>query len=487
MNVTERIKQLLKLVQVDIFEKEEIFNLIMIALLAGESVFLLGKPGIAKSLVARRIKYIFEKATVFEYLMNRFSTPEEIFGPISINELQKGNYMRIINGYLPTANVAFLDEIWKAGPSIQNTLLTIVNEKIYRNGDQDVLVPLNVLVAASNELPAIGEGLEALFDRFIIRYISIGIEKDEIFNKMISSNAMNEIKIDPKLQISKSEYKQWKTDITKIKIDKTTFNFIKKLRRKLYFETQGNIYISDRRWKKITALMRASAFANGRDIVDKPDWLIIPHCIWNDEEQKIKYFRIFERLFVENLNIDILESRKTLHNRVDEINKISKELSTEKPIKKVYVNPFNSQIKGSYYRLIYNSSDKLSICFISVSDYNKLKKNRRAIVNLCLSWDPANIIAKKRNILNYSNDAEISNDNFELIYKVELVNPELAETTNDLIVELKEIENQLKKLDFNFLNEKKRLSEINCIFFNDIFKLAVERAFLLDRINDKKL
>ena len=97
-------------------------------------------------------------------------------------------YERNIDGYLPTADVVFLDEIWKAGPAIQNTLLTVINEKLFRNGDTELRLPLKLLVSASNELPAQGEGLEALWDRFIIRMECSNIKKESNFNAMLLDN-----------------------------------------------------------------------------------------------------------------------------------------------------------------------------------------------------------------------------------------------------------------------------------------------------------
>lgn len=182
----ERFKQLLGEMNRGIYEKETEISLSLLAALAGESIILLGPPGVAKSMVARQLKTAFRDAQSFEYLMSRFSTPDEIFGPVSIQKLKTSDtYERAMEGYLPTADVVFLDEIWKAGPAIQNTLLTVINEKIFRNGNREMHLPLKLLVAASNELPAKGEGLEALWDRFVIRIESRPIKLEKNFRAML--------------------------------------------------------------------------------------------------------------------------------------------------------------------------------------------------------------------------------------------------------------------------------------------------------------
>ena len=174
--------------KVGTFERDEVLALSLLSALAGESIFLLGLPGVGKSMVARRLKLAFYGATVFEYLMSRFSTPDEIFGPVSISKLKdEDSYERVTAGYLPEAEIVFLDEIWKAGPAIQNSLLTVLNEKIFLNGNKELYLPIKGIISASNELPTEGEGLEALWDRFLLRYVVEPLNSRQSFVNLISS------------------------------------------------------------------------------------------------------------------------------------------------------------------------------------------------------------------------------------------------------------------------------------------------------------
>jgi MoxR-like ATPase len=297
MAVKERIKTLLDQLNTGIYEKQEVMALALLSSIAGESIFLLGPPGVAKSLVARRLKYAYKDAKVFEYLMSRFSTPDEIFGPVSIKNLKEDKYIRITDNYLPSAEVVFLDEIWKAGPSIQNALLTILNEKKFRNGEEEIDVPMKALISASNELPnkeeakKQGQSLEALWDRFLVRFVVEGIEDKEKFNAMIAMpSALFDEKFDGR--IIDTEYKEWSKKIDQIVIPENVFNVIQVIRNKieLHNQNKGNaekqIYVSDRRWRKIVRLMRSSAFLNDRKEVDLMDCFLIKHCIWNEEWQK---------------------------------------------------------------------------------------------------------------------------------------------------------------------------------------------------------
>lgn len=293
MTVKPKITELLKRLNDGVIEKEEVIALSLLSSVAGESIFLLGAPGVAKSLVARRLKYAYKDGSSFEYLMNRFSTPDEIFGPVSISQLKDHDkYERIVKNYLPTATVVFLDEIWKAGPSIQNALLTVLNEKIYRNGEKEIQLPMKALISASNELPSKGEGLEALWDRFLVRLIVDGVKDKQSFNDMISKtlNSYSDT-VSEALKISDDEYKKWNKQIDEIEIPENVFNVIHVIRSFIEQHNQREenkqnpIYISDRRWRKIVRLLRTSAFLNDRKAVDLMDCFLIQHCIWNETEQ----------------------------------------------------------------------------------------------------------------------------------------------------------------------------------------------------------
>ena len=321
----ERFKLLLQEMNRGIYEKETEISLSLLAALAGESIILLGPPGVAKSMVARQLKTAFRDAQSFEYLMSRFSTPDEIFGPVSIQKLKTSDtYERAVEGYLPTADVVFLDEIWKAGPAIQNTLLTVINEKIFRNGNREMHLPLKLLVAASNELPAKGEGLEALWDRFVIRIESRPIKLEKNFRAMLleaptdflgptdftdsTDSSGSKGKSDSTdfssptdftdstdfsdLKITAEEYAEWAEKICKIGVKEEVLDAISAIRKSLRAVNvdeaaeRRNIYVSDRRWKNIVRLLRTSAFMQDREEVDICDLLPIYHCLWQEPEER---------------------------------------------------------------------------------------------------------------------------------------------------------------------------------------------------------
>lgn len=291
MTIKEHFKKLVGYMSQGIFEKDQIMAIALLCMAANESVFLLGPPGTAKSLVARRLKMIMKDARAFEYLMSRFSTPDEIFGPVSISKLKnEDRYERIVDGYLPSAEIVFLDEIWKAGPSIQNSLLTAINERIFTNGSQTVKLPMRLLIAASNELPAEDEGLEALWDRFLVRLISNCIQSERSFIKMVRQSSPETVEVPDKDKITLKTLEEWRYMIDDIEIPDEVCAVVTAIRKQLKeaLKREGvtpmDYYISDRRWKKIFNLLRMSARVNSRQAVDFSDCLLIMHCLWNKAE-----------------------------------------------------------------------------------------------------------------------------------------------------------------------------------------------------------
>lgn len=353
---SKRIKSLLEQLNERVYEKQHVLALAFLSAMAGESIFLLGPPGVAKSMVARRLKLAFKNAQAFEYLMSRFSTPDEIFGPVSITKLKdEDTYERMVEGYLPTADVVFLDEIWKAGPAIQNALLTVINEKIYRNGLFSIHVPLKGLIAASNELPAIGQGLEALWDRFLIRLMVTGVEDMGEFDRMITSTDETEPLIDEMLSVDTEEYAVWMNEMKQVNIHYSILEVIHILKDRIELfnqriqndgSAQATLYVSDRRWKKMVKLLRASAYLNGRDAVSLSDCLIISHCLWNEVEQ-IDETNEMVLEAIRQCAESYLLNTKDLKNLLDEMRE---KLSSENMLRESY-DPGIQLVDNYYYQI----------------------------------------------------------------------------------------------------------------------------------------
>ena len=152
----------------DIFVgKDDIIDLMGICLAGRENLFLLGPPGTAKSAMVRELAKLL-KGKTFEYLLTRFTEPNELFGPFDIRKLREGELVTNTEGMLPEANLIFLDELLNANSAILNSLLMILNEKVFRRGRETRDLPVLMIVGASNHLPE-DEALNALFDRFLLR------------------------------------------------------------------------------------------------------------------------------------------------------------------------------------------------------------------------------------------------------------------------------------------------------------------------------
>lgn len=270
-------------------EREPAIKAALLALLAGENLLLVGPPGTAKSLIARRmadcLHHSDATAGYFEYLLTKFSTPEEIFGPLSISELKADRFRRNTAGYLPSVRLAFLDEIFKASSSILNALLTILNERIYHNGTEAQPVPLQALIAASNELPTGQEELEALYDRFLVRSF-VDYVSEEGLPQLLSKPGPA-----PTLEpLTGADLARVREAAASVSLPPEIITALQRIwaGHKQLFKEDRRENLSDRRLKKAVGLLRVSAATNGRDAVDLSDLLLLKDCLWNHPDNALK-------------------------------------------------------------------------------------------------------------------------------------------------------------------------------------------------------
>lgn len=296
-------------------ERDHIVDDAMVALIVGQSMLLLGPPGTGKSAFVNELCSRIVNSEFFAWLMNRTSDPAEILGPFSLKAMEKDRFLRKTEGKLPTATIAFLDEIFKCNEPTLNILLSILNEKIFYNDGKAIPVPLISLFAASNETPE-DDSLNALYDRLVFRiwvdYVKDPANKQKMYENYISKRNGNQI-AKTHTTITLDELKALQVKAGLCSVDKNMYKVFIKLINVL---AKDGIKISDRRQNECFKLMQGHAVYKGRGMVVLDDLIVLKHVLWEKKED------------IEKIEDEIVKLINPFDDKIREIIRKFKEVSS---------------------------------------------------------------------------------------------------------------------------------------------------------------
>ncbi|HZO15212.1 MAG TPA: AAA family ATPase [Polyangiaceae bacterium] len=279
----QRLRAVAETLEQQFIGKDEVIRLMSVAIVAGEHCVLIGPPGTAKSALIRMMAQLLQ-SRYFEYLLTRFTEPNELFGPVDINAFRQGVYRRNTAGMLPEAEVVFLDEIFKSNSAILNALLTLLNERKYVSGGETLDCPLISVFGASNEVPS-DETLGAIFDRFLLRVRSENLDAYH-FNELLQRGVNLEIR-----QLRGERLQPLVAAHELIELRRSfgqqmqfSDEFLSTYKGLVFQIRAEGISLSDRRTIKLLKLFAASAYLDGRRQADTSDLFILKH-IWNNHDQ----------------------------------------------------------------------------------------------------------------------------------------------------------------------------------------------------------
>ncbi|PID20435.1 ATPase [Sporosarcina sp. P3] len=275
----KKLHEIKKALNAKFFERENEVEGILVALLSKQHMLMIGPAGTAKSALSVELAKIVNGTSYFQWLLTRFSTPEEVFGPLSLKDLEEGVYKRNTATKMPEAHLVFLDEIFKANSAILNSLLTLINERLFYNDGQPIEAPLMSVIGASNEYPEEGEGLEALFDRFLLRFEINFIADESNFVSMMKDEGEH---VDiPTMHLDDLVQLQQMT--SGVHIPDEVYETLSTIRRELQDE---GIQPSDRRFKQSLGILQARALIHQRESVQTADLVILENALWETLDQK---------------------------------------------------------------------------------------------------------------------------------------------------------------------------------------------------------
>ena len=276
--VREKLARIEQELGAEILEREDVLRSMVLALIAGEHVLLLGPPGTAKSRLARSLCERISGASYFYVCLNRFSLPDEVFGPLRLSALREDRFERNTQGMLPEAEVAFVDEVFKSNSAVLNGMLPILGERVYKNGASAATVPLQMAVCASNEMPEDREELGALYDRLLLRHLVSPVRDERSFEAILLRRAQG---TDARTTVTLAEIALAREEAARVDLS-SVVSQVSEIRRDLL---EKGIEPSVRRFDRGCGLVRASAYLEGRGKANEEDLSPLRHVLWEDTRQ----------------------------------------------------------------------------------------------------------------------------------------------------------------------------------------------------------
>lgn len=299
---------------IDVLERTKEIHAACVAVVSRKHFFMIGPPGTAKSYMVRRladrIDFGTDNEAYFQWLLTKYTTPEEVFGPPSLADLEQGHYRRNTTRKLPRSKFAFLDEIFKANSSILNALLTIMNERLFFNNGDSEEVDIASIFAASNEMPA-DDGLWALWDRLHFRFEVKPMQDSGNFVRMLST-VRQEV---PDKVLTWDEIVAAQQEAKTVTLPSDIFEALKMLRDNLKKE---GVEPTERRFNESLGIIQAEAYLDGRDTAEINDMRILRHVMWSRTEDQ----RIVERTVLELAN----PTDKEAHELMERVENLEAEL-----------------------------------------------------------------------------------------------------------------------------------------------------------------